>query len=147
MNNPSFGSALHAFSSILETIPQDNIPTNLINEATHILELLQINLGQISPISEGQFPELGISPLSQALSIVWAEQWNRQHPEETILINVAMMSTTEEFNSEEILNFRNECNHFVAGCMVDFLNAQNIRIPPELSGFLEEGQGGQKEVK
>jgi hypothetical protein len=121
MNTPSFAQASEAFSTVLRTIPIDQLPEDLVQRLQE----------------HDTLPE------------VWGEQWDAQHAQKrNTMDTVAYYVEHDDVSGiiQEAEGHRDEHNHFIVKHMVGLLTSLGQEVPRELSGFLEKEHGGLKEA-
>jgi hypothetical protein len=143
MSRHSFIKAARSFSESLSRIPQDNLPQDLLSEATQILKSMRNDPGKITFGSQEGQPFLPFeSNLSLGLSTVWQHRWNRQNPSKALWIDTYMTSDKPSKNLNRAFDYEKERDRFIATHMTDFLQKQKKEIPDDLRAYVGLRRGG-----
>jgi hypothetical protein len=137
MSHPTFIKGLQSFSRVLSQIPQDDLPTDFIDEATHLLDFMRNDPGKVVfGMQQGEQIIPNQSNLALGATLVWQHAWNADHPKKALWIDVQITAEEETPNLHKAFDYLEERDLFVANQMVGFLENQKQPIPDELRAFI-----------
>jgi len=145
MSHPTFTKGLQSFSRVLSQVPQDDLPSDLVKNATQLLASLREDPGHVAfGLQQGKPFLPSESNLALGITLVWQNEWKKKNPIKAIWLDAHRFEEKETQNLYTAFDFEDERDLFVANKMVGFLEDQHQQIPDDLRAFLG-GRHGFKE--